>query len=211
MPFRLWFSDCFIDPQFLVFYPLTFFCDLMSRGIRVLWRLYYVLLCNWYMFSPVVTTCMHPQSLTRVWLWDLMDYSLPGASVCVFQARVLDWVAISYSAWGIFPTQRSNPCFLRLLHWQADSLQLCRLGNLWLPWGLYTCVHDQLLSQVQLFVMPWTVAHQAPPSRQEYWSGAISFCRGSSWPRHWTQVPCIVGRFFTVWATREAQGLHKIS
>ena len=31
------------------------------------------------------------------------------------------------------------------------------------------------LSQVQLFVTPWTVAHQAPPSmgfsRQEYWSG----------------------------------------
>ena len=31
------------------------------------------------------------------------------------------------------------------------------------------------LSHVQLFVTPWTVAHQAPPSmgfsRQEYWSG----------------------------------------
>ena len=33
----------------------------------------------------------------------------------------------------------------------------------------------QLLSHVQLFVSPWTVAHQAPLSmgfpRQEYWSG----------------------------------------
>ena len=32
-----------------------------------------------------------------------------------------------------------------------------------------------LLSCVQLFASPWTVAHQAPPSmgcfRQEYWSG----------------------------------------
>ena len=32
-----------------------------------------------------------------------------------------------------------------------------------------------MLSQVQLFVTPWTVARQAPPSmgfhRQEYWSG----------------------------------------
>ena len=31
------------------------------------------------------------------------------------------------------------------------------------------------LSSVQLFVTPWTVAHQAPPSmefsRQDYWSG----------------------------------------
>ena len=30
---------------------------------------------------------------------------------------------------------------------------------------------------------------------------AISFSRGTSWPRNWTQVSCIVGRCFTVWAT----------
>ena len=29
----------------------------------------------------------------------------------------------------IFPTQGSNPCLLHLLHWQADSLPLCHLGN----------------------------------------------------------------------------------
>ena len=32
---------------------------------------------------------------------------------------------------------------------------------------------------------------------------AISFSRGSSWPRDWTWVSCITGRFFTVWVTRE--------
>ena len=31
---------------------------------------------------------------------------------------------------------------------------------------------------------------------------AISFCKGSSWPRDWNQV-CIVGRRFTLWVTRE--------
>ena len=55
------------------------------------------------------------------------------------------------------------------------------------------------LSRVQLFVTPWTVAYQAPPSmgfsRQEYWSGLpfpyknvilvtkmfhIVFCQGDS-------------------------------
>ena len=34
---------------------------------------------------------------------------------------------------------------------------------------------------------------------------AFPFSRGSSQPRDWTQVSCIVGRFFTSWATREAQ------
>ena len=38
---------------------------------------------------------------------------------------------------------------------------------------------------------------------------AISFSRGSSWPRDRTQVSCIAGRFFTVWATREAQFTSK--
>ena len=30
------------------------------------------------------------------------------------------------------------------------------------------------------------------------------FSRGSSWPRNRTGIPCIAGRFFTNWATREA-------
>ena len=34
---------------------------------------------------------------------------------------------------------------------------------------------------------------------------AIPSSRGSSQPRDWTQVSCIVGGFFTIWAIREAQ------
>ena len=33
---------------------------------------------------------------------------------------------------------------------------------------------------------------------------AVSFSRGSSQPRNWTWDSCIVGRSFTIWATREA-------
>ena len=36
-------------------------------------------------------------------------------------------------------------------------------------------------------------------ARKLEWVG-ISSCRGSSWPRDWTRVSCITGRFFTVWA-----------
>ena len=69
------------------------------------------------------------------------------------------------------------------------------------------CVSSSVVSNSET---PWTVAHQAPLSmefsriRILEW-GAISFSRGSSQPRYWTQVSCIAGRFFTVWATREAQ------
>ena len=37
---------------------------------------------------------------------------------------------------------------------------------------------------------------------------AIAFSRGSSWPRDQAQVSRIAGRFFTVWASREALGFH---
>ena len=51
----------------------------------------------------------------------------------------------------------------------------------------------QLLSRVQLFVIPWTEAYQAPLSmefsRQEW--GAMPFSRGSSQLRDRTQVSCI--------------------
>ena len=33
---------------------------------------------------------------------------------------------------------------------------------------------------------------------------AVQFSRGSSWPKDQTWVSCIAGRFFTIWATREA-------
>ena len=37
----------------------------------------------------------------------------------------------------------------------------------------------------------------------------IPFSRGSSLPRDWTWISCIAGRFFTVWATREAIGSNR--
>ena len=66
------------------------------------------------------------------------------------------------------------------------------------------------LSHVWLFATPWTVAYRAPLSmgffqaRVLEWVVAMVFSRGSSRPRDQTQVSCIAGRRFTVWATREA-------
>jgi len=73
-------------------------------------------------------------------LCDPIDGNPSGSSdPGVLQARILEWVAISFS-------------------------------NAW-KWR----VKEKSFSHVQLFVTPWTVAHQAPASigfsRQEYWSG----------------------------------------
>ena len=44
------------------------------------------------------------------------------------------------------------------------------------------------------FVTPWTAAHKAVQARILEWV-AIFSSRRSSWPRDWTSVSCIAGRF----------------
>ena len=49
----------------------------------------------------------------------------------------------------------------------------------------------------------YCLSHQVSPRILEWVAWPVS--RGSSQPRNWTRVPYIAGRFFTSWATREAQ------
>ena len=70
-------------------------------------------------------------------------------------------------------------------------------------------VKCQSLSHVWVFVTPGTVARQAPLSMDSPGKNTgVGYhslgSRGSSWPRDQTQVSCSAGRFFTIWATREA-------
>ena len=76
----------------------------------------------------------------------------------------------------------------------------------------YTTVQSCVLSRVQLFVAPWTVARQAPLSmgfsRQEYWSG-LPFPPAGDLPNPGTEPislasPALAGGFLTTSATWEA-------
>ena len=112
-------------------------------------------------------------------------YSLPGSSVHgISQARILEWVAISFSrlplpllshfsrVWLCDPIDGSPPDSIipgilqaRALEWVAISF-----SNAW-KWK----VKVKSLSCVWLLATPRTAAYQALPplgfSRQEYWSG----------------------------------------
>ena len=59
------------------------------------------------------------------------------------------------------------------------------------------------LSHVQPSVTLWSVLWILHTRILEWI--AIPFSKGSSWPRDWTWVFCTAGRFFTIWANREAQ------
>ena len=50
---------------------------------------------------------------------------------------------------------------------------------------------------------PGSYVHGVSQARMLEWV-AISYSRGSSWPGDQTWLSCITGRFFTIWATREA-------
>ena len=49
--------------------------------------------------------------------------------------------------------------------------------------------------------LPCSSVHGLLQARILEWV-AIPFCRRPSGPRDWTQVFCVAGRFFTIWATR---------
>ena len=66
----------------------------------------------------------------------------------------------------------------------------------------YTWMSAPLLSNVQLFVTPWTVACQASLSMEILQAKilewvAISFSRGSSQTMGWACISCTAGKFFT--------------
>ena len=74
---------------------------------------------------------------------------------------------------------------------------------------IFLCAVCLVTHCVWLFATPWTVARRTPLSmgilqtRVLEWV-AMPSSRGSFQPGDQTQISCITGGFFTVWATREA-------
>ena len=100
---------------------------------------------------------------------------------------------------GIFPTQGSNQSLLHLLHWQADSLSLHH----------YEILESEVIQSCPTLRHPMDCSLPGSSVRGIFQARvlewvSISFSRGSSQPRDWTQVSCTAGRRFTIWATREA-------
>ena len=62
--------------------------------------------------------------------------------------------------------------------------------------------------------LPGSSVHGTLQARRLEWV-AIPFSKGSSWSKDQSQVSCIIGKFFTLWATKEAQSnkpytLHRV-
>ena len=156
----------------------------------------------------------HVYVLSHVWLFcNPMDYSLPGSSVCgIFQARILEQIAISFSKGSSQPRDRTHVSY-------ASCISRQILYH-WVTWKIiHQCVQSHF-SCVWLCMTLWTVACQAPLSkrfsRQEYWSG-LPFPSPGDLPDPESQLTSVesaalTGGFFTTratWSTLNLNGLNK--
>ena len=121
--------------------------------------------------------CLHAQSCLT--LCDPIGCSLPGSSVHgILQARILEWVAISYFRGSCPSRDRTHlfcvSCIDRwiLYHWAPRDPTKSKKDVITAEWASEWV---KSLSRVWLFATPWTLARQVPLSmgfsRQEYWSG----------------------------------------
>ena len=135
-----------------------------------------------------------------------MDCNPPASSFHgIFQARILEWVAIPFSRGSSQPRNQTQV-----------SCITSRFFNVWAireapdPLGSYLKLVKESESEVSqscpILCHPMdcnlqgSSIHGIFQARIMEWV-AISFSRRSSRPRDWTQVSCIVGRCFTIWAT----------
>ena len=160
-------------------------------------------------------------------LWPHGLYSLSVSSVHGnLQARILKWVAISFSRGSSRPRDRTlisciagrrlKTVFPYFLLGQG-YMTLLTFPNDWssLMWpsSLFCLAAGEVLvAQACLTLFdpmacsPWSSSvHGIFQARILEWI-AIPFSRGFSLPRDWTRVSCIAGRFFTILVTREAPG-----
>ena len=114
--------------------------------------------------------------------------SPPGSSVHgIFQARILEWVAISSSTGS-----SQHKTLLWLLHWQVDSLALCHLGSQFphpLPsWCIYWSKKcESLVSFVQdLMTNPMSLNISSPEQNPRLVHFSTTHPTSQLWAKPWT-------------------------
>ena len=89
---------------------------------------------------------------------------------------------------------RAEIVSLVVWEWRGKTLAFLILSlTLWDPKG-YSLPGSSAHGILQARILEWVV---------------IPFSRESSWPRDWTQVSCIAGGFFTIWATGQPHTLTR--
>ena len=135
------------------------------------------------------------------------------------------WIAVTNGVRAVLGTKASSSHFSEWKAGKAGACMSCCYANPMASWSkgaLSATLHEGVLHSEKAPEWVCLVVQSCPTlcdlmdcspasssvhgilqARILEWV-AIPFSRGSSQPRDWTQVPYIVVRFFTVWATQKA-------
>ena len=117
----------------------------------------------------------------------------------ILQARILEWVA-PLQGWPGARCHNSELQFPHLQNGVNDTDYLGIRDNLYKVLVIQSC---PILCDPMDCSLPGSSVHGMLQVRILEWV-AIPFSKRSFQPWDWTWVSCIAGKFFTVWATREA-------
>ena len=113
--------------------------------------------------------CVCSVALSSLTFCNPLDCSTSGSTVYgIFQARILEWVAISSSRGSSWPRDwtRGDLSFFCLPCWQADSLPMRHLGN---PWRRCVLSHSLMSDSLRPHgPVPTRLLWPGGFSRQEY-------------------------------------------
>ena len=135
-----------------------------------------------------------------------------SASASVFPVNIQDWFPLGLTGLISLQSKGLSRVFSNTTVWKyqffgtLSSLRLSSHIHTWLlekPCVL--CLVAQwcpTLCDPMDCSLPASAVHGILQARIVEWVAMPSF-RGSSWPRDWTQVSHIAGRFFIVWAARK--------
>ena len=125
------------------------------------------------------------------------------------------WAAPALKTWSLLDGFQARLFFFNLFfNWRIITLQCCAsfcgtttwISHIYIYLSIYMYIYVCMcivkvksLSRVQLLVIPWTAAYQAPPSmgfsRQEYRSGVLAWCaithgvtKSQTWLSDWTEL-----------------------
>ena len=122
----------------------------------------------------------------------LVSFSIRRTQFLFFYLHRLVWQWISGNSGGTknqkWPWKQQNYWILQVDEWFEVNYHPLKVAQL-CP-TLCDTIDHRVHGILQARILEWV---------------AVPFSKGSSQPRDRTQFSCIVGGFFTIWATREAQ------
>ena len=160
----------------------SFYIDFISMSYSKVFFLSLLSLCKYFLIFLIKILNIHKCRQNNI-----MNPLCPTLSFSFFFSWPWHTACKILVPWpGIEPGPRQWKCWVLITDRQAKSLQfyprLCDLVDRSLP-GF------SVREILQARILEWVVM---PSSRESFW------------PRDQTQVSYVIGRFFTVWATREA-------